>query len=114
MAADVRKGQGNVELTRVHVGEPVGQRSAQRLCADSASLRARAPSLPSPVFHAAGRPRPRIGYYEPYATSHEALDRDTALQQEVRGAAKTLVDAVRLSRAGRFPHVDVAADPRPK
>jgi multimeric flavodoxin WrbA len=25
-----------------------------------------------------------IGYYEPYATSHAALDTDTAVQQEVR------------------------------
>ena len=41
-----------------------------------------------------------IGYYEPYATSHEALDRDTAIQDEVRNAARTLVEAVRASRAG--------------
>jgi len=28
-----------------------------------------------------------IGYYEPYATSHDALDKDTALHEEVRNAA---------------------------
>jgi multimeric flavodoxin WrbA len=35
-----------------------------------------------------------IGYWEPYATSHEALDHDLAMQGEVRNAAKTLLDAV--------------------
>jgi len=35
-----------------------------------------------------------IGYWEPYATSHEALDADIAIQGEVRNAAKTLLDAV--------------------
>jgi hypothetical protein len=31
-----------------------------------------------------------IGYFEPYATSHDSLDRDTAMQEEVRNAARTL------------------------
>lgn len=44
-----------------------------------------------------------IGYYEPYATSHAALNRDKALRTEVRNAAKILVEAVRLSRSGKFP-----------
>ena len=55
-----------------------------------------------------------VGYYEPYATSHDALDKDTAVQQEVRRAAKGLVEAVRLSRAGRFPDLEREFDPRPK
>jgi multimeric flavodoxin WrbA len=54
-----------------------------------------------------------IGYYGPYATSHDALDADTDLQQEVRNTAKALVEAVTLSRAGKFPDVEVS-DPRPK
>ena len=41
-----------------------------------------------------------IGYYEPYATSHEALDEDEAFQEEVRNAARTLVEAVKARRAG--------------
>jgi hypothetical protein len=49
-----------------------------------------------------------IGYYEPYATSHEALDRDTALQEEVRHTARALVDAVALARSG---HYCIAAGP---
>lgn len=42
-----------------------------------------------------------IGYWEPYATSHEALDRDQAVQDEVRLAAKELVRAVTAGREDR-------------
>ena len=35
-----------------------------------------------------------LGYFEPYATSHDDLDRDVALQTEVKNAAKSLVEAV--------------------
>jgi multimeric flavodoxin WrbA len=55
-----------------------------------------------------------IGYYEPYATSHAALDRDAAVQQEVRNAARAVVEAVALARAGRFPQPESDNDPRPK
>jgi multimeric flavodoxin WrbA len=55
-----------------------------------------------------------VGYYQPYATSHEALDRDRALFAEVRNAARSLVNAVRMIRAGRRePDADLSA-PRPK
>ncbi|MGQ0813152.1 MAG: flavodoxin family protein [Gemmatimonadota bacterium] len=56
-----------------------------------------------------------IGYYEPYATSHESLDRDTAVQEEVRNVARTLVRAVELMRDGRFERADRDVKwPRPK
>jgi multimeric flavodoxin WrbA len=56
-----------------------------------------------------------IGYYEPYATSHAALDQDTALQEEVRNAARSLVSAVRLMRDGGYPRPDAGlSPPRPK
>jgi hypothetical protein len=42
-----------------------------------------------------------IGYWQPYATSHEALDGDQAIQEEVRNAARTLIEAAQESRAGR-------------
>ena len=35
-----------------------------------------------------------IGYWKPYATNHEELDRDLSVQDEVRNAALTLADAV--------------------
>ena len=56
-----------------------------------------------------------IGYYEPYATSHEALDRDKGVQEEVRNAARTLAEAVAHLRAGRLsaPGADLKR-PRPK
>jgi multimeric flavodoxin WrbA len=41
-----------------------------------------------------------IGYWKPYATSHADLDADTALQEEVRNAARTLLEAVRAKLAG--------------
>jgi multimeric flavodoxin WrbA len=34
-----------------------------------------------------------IGYWKPYYASHSELDRDKALQEEVRNAARTLLDA---------------------
>jgi multimeric flavodoxin WrbA len=56
-----------------------------------------------------------VGYYEPYATSHEALDRDQAFQEETRNAACALVTAVKLLRAGQLPRPDRRLkDPRPK
>jgi multimeric flavodoxin WrbA len=56
-----------------------------------------------------------IGYYEPYATSHEALDRDTDVQQEVRNVAISVARHIALMRAGRRdePDGDIEA-PRPK
>jgi multimeric flavodoxin WrbA len=56
-----------------------------------------------------------IGYWEPYATSHEALDADAAIQEEVRNAARTLAEAVTAERAGRLVRAgaDLAA-PREK
>lgn len=56
-----------------------------------------------------------IGYYEPYATSHDALDRDPAVQEEVKNAARSLAAAVRLARSGKYPVSDRGLDdPRPK
>jgi multimeric flavodoxin WrbA len=56
-----------------------------------------------------------IGYVEPYATSHEALDRDRDFQEAVRNAARTLVEAVKLDRVGELPRPgDQLVDPRPK
>lgn len=43
-----------------------------------------------------------IGYWHPYATSHDALDADLAVQEEVRNAARTLLEGVQAARSGRF------------
>jgi hypothetical protein len=49
-----------------------------------------------------------VGYWEPYATSHQALDRDEALQEEVRNTARTLLEATEASRKGGL--VNAGAD----
>jgi multimeric flavodoxin WrbA len=43
-----------------------------------------------------------IGYWKPYATSHDELDADTAVQEEVRNAARALVEAIEAKRSGRL------------
>ncbi len=43
-----------------------------------------------------------IGYWKPYATSHEELDRDRDIQEEVRNAARTLLRAVQEQRSGKL------------
>jgi multimeric flavodoxin WrbA len=43
-----------------------------------------------------------IGYWKPYATSHDELDRDIAVQEEVRNAASTLLEGVKAKRAGKL------------
>jgi multimeric flavodoxin WrbA len=52
-----------------------------------------------------------LGYYQPYANSHDDLDRDTALQAEVKVAAKSLLRTVRLIRAGKFQRPDHGIEP---
>lgn len=56
-----------------------------------------------------------IGYYEPYATSHETLDNDAAMQEETRHVARAVAKAVVELRAGRLQAVQpVLSRPRPK
>jgi multimeric flavodoxin WrbA len=56
-----------------------------------------------------------IGYYKPYATSHDELDRDLDVQEEVRNVARAVVQAVADIRAGKLTAPDAAVkSPRPK
>ncbi|WP_188706281.1 flavodoxin family protein [Polaromonas eurypsychrophila] len=56
-----------------------------------------------------------VGYYEPYATSHQALDVDTAMQAEVRNVATAVANAVKELRAGKLSQPDKGLTrPRPK
>jgi multimeric flavodoxin WrbA len=56
-----------------------------------------------------------IGYYEPYATSHETLDHDVAVVEEVRNVARAVANAVQELRAGRLSVPDQELkSPRPK
>ncbi len=56
-----------------------------------------------------------IGWYEPYATSHEDLDQDQDLFAEVGNAAAALASIVRQIRAGQYRAPDAGLhDPREK
>lgn len=43
-----------------------------------------------------------IGYWKPYATSHDELDADTDVQEEVRNAARALLQGVEATRSGKM------------
>jgi len=55
-----------------------------------------------------------IGYWKPYATNHEELDKDQDVQEEVRNAARTLAEAVRQKQNGHKAADAGLADPRQK
>lgn len=56
-----------------------------------------------------------IGYYEPYANSHEALDRDEAVQEEARNVGRAVMQAVMALRTGQLsPCRASVRNPRPK
>ena len=56
-----------------------------------------------------------VGYYAPYATSHDVLDADTPMQAEVRNVASAVANAVKALRAGTLsqPGKNLSR-PRPK
>lgn len=47
-----------------------------------------------------------IGYYRPYATSHEELDADAGVQGEVQNVARAVAQAVRALRTGHLKQAD--------
>ncbi|MES2973502.1 MAG: flavodoxin family protein [Pseudomonadota bacterium] len=56
-----------------------------------------------------------LGYYEPYATSHNTLDADKHLQEEVRNVARAVAVSVKELRAGKLKTPDAKLKaPRPK
>lgn len=56
-----------------------------------------------------------IGYYEPYANSHDALDKDKSIQEETRNVARAVVKAVEELRNGRLQAIQpILSRPRPK
>ncbi len=56
-----------------------------------------------------------LGYFESYAENHDAFDKDTDLQAEVRNAALAVANAVALLREGRLPQPQARLKPpRPK
>ena len=56
-----------------------------------------------------------IGYYAPYATSHQSLDKDESLHEEVRNVGRAVANAVAALRAGTLILPDAnLTRPRPK
>lgn len=56
-----------------------------------------------------------VGYYEPYYASHQVLDKDQALQDEVRNVARAVVAAIKQLRTGTLSQPDQGLRrPRPK
>jgi len=56
-----------------------------------------------------------IGYYEPYANSHVALDKDESIQEETRNVARAIAKTVTELRAGRLQAIQpILSRPRPK
>jgi multimeric flavodoxin WrbA len=56
-----------------------------------------------------------VGYYKPYATSHDELDADEDVQEEVRNVARSVAQAVHDLRAGKLSHTGSELDrPRAK
>ena len=56
-----------------------------------------------------------IGYYEPYANSHDTLDRDLPVQEETRNVARSVAKALVELRAGRLQAAQPKLKrPRPK
>lgn len=56
-----------------------------------------------------------VGYYEPYWSSHAALDRDQALHEEVRNVARAVARAADAARAGTLSRPDAGlVSPRRK
>jgi multimeric flavodoxin WrbA len=56
-----------------------------------------------------------IGYFEPYASSHEALDKDLAVQEEARNVARAVAHTVKALRSGQLAAIQPQLrKPRPK
>src|SRR5947207_2194407 len=90
-------------------GDAAGAETLRRSLADWLTDMDLLPAAPSAVVDR------YVGYYEPYATSHEALDRDHSFQEETRNAARALVKAVKLLKLGKLPDPGAGlSEPRPK
>ena len=87
--------EGRVFSVVVH-GDVEGAENVRRSLADWLRFMQLKPAGPSAELDR------YIGYWKPYATSHEELDKDECVQEEVRNAARTLLRAVQEQRAGKL------------
>ena len=90
---------GRAFATVVH-GDAAGSENLRRILSDWAGDIG---LIPSGHLGAIDR---YVGYLEPYATSHDELDKDDSTQQDVRNAALALANAVEQIRAGKLTPPD--------
>ena len=88
-------------------GDTAGAESVRRALGDWLCELGLEPAGPRAVFER------YLGYYEPYATSHDELDASPELFEETRIAARILAQRAHELRT-RPPAGDELADPRPK
>ena len=99
--------KGRLFSVVVH-GDVEGTRDVRRSISDWLKFMELAPAGPKAELDR------YIGYWGPYATSHDSLDKDLAMQGEVRNAARTLLDAVLAHRdRSRIPGGELTS-PRQK
>ena len=56
-----------------------------------------------------------IGYYEPYAISHDILDKDLMVQEEVKNVARSVIYTIKKLRKGSLSEIQpIIKRPRPK
>jgi multimeric flavodoxin WrbA len=89
-------------------GDAAGTENLRRMLTDWLTDMHLIPAAPSALLDR------YVGYFEPYATSHAALDADEAFQEEVRNAARALVASVRRIRTGEKSADASLSAPRPK
>ncbi|MFC3711533.1 flavodoxin family protein [Sphingoaurantiacus capsulatus] len=77
-------------------GDVEGAENLRRMIADWLCFMHLCPAGPTAELHR------YIGYWKPYATSHDELDRETALHEEVRNVARTLLEGIRAKRDGKM------------
>ena len=87
--------EGRVFSVVVH-GDVEGAENVRRALADWLRFMKLKPAGPSAELDR------YIGYWKPYATSHQELDADEDIQEEVRNAARTLLRAVQEQRSGKL------------
>jgi len=90
-------------------GDAAGPENVRRMLTDWLTDMDMIPAGPTALIDA------WIGWYQPYATSHEDLDKDQDLFTEVGNAAATLANLVKHIRSGQYRAPDAGLhDPREK
>ena len=83
-------------FTVVTHGDAAGPENLRRILTDWLTDMDLVPAGPSALIDT------WIGWYKPYATSHDDLDEDTELFQEIENASLALVNTVTQIRTGKY------------